>query len=66
MLHGVDVSEYSEYGFECNFWDVRQCVTQSVISYYDLPRSSSTPGMVCVPSRLLTLSYTVMVQSEVL
>ena len=55
LLHGVDVSEYSEYGFECNFWDVRQWVTQSVISYYDLPRSSSPPGMVCVPSLLFFL-----------
>ena len=29
-LNDMDVAEYSEYGFKCNFWDVRQWVTQSV------------------------------------
>ena len=25
----MDMAEYSEYGFKCNFWDVRQWVTYS-------------------------------------
>ena len=29
-LHDMDVVEYFEYGFKCNFWDVRQRVTQSL------------------------------------
>ena len=30
-LQDLHVAEYSEYGFKCNFLDVRQRVTQSVI-----------------------------------
>ena len=30
-LHDMDVTEYSKNGFKCNFWDVRQWVTQPVI-----------------------------------
>ena len=30
-LDHVDVAEYSEYEFKCNFWDVWQWVTRSVI-----------------------------------
>ena len=30
-LHDMDVEGYSEFGFKCNFWDLRQWATQSVI-----------------------------------
>ena len=30
-FHDMDVAEYSKNEFKCNFWDVRQWVTQSVI-----------------------------------
>ena len=29
--HDMDVAEYPKDGFKCNFWDVQQWVTRSVI-----------------------------------
>ena len=50
LLHDMDGAEYSEYGFKCNFWDVRRYATQLVIG---IPRVAMIfPG----PLRLLECS----------
>ena len=46
----MDVAEYSEYGFKCNFWDVRQWVTQSVIG---IPRVAMISRILFAPWNVL-------------